>query len=44
MIIFPDKYKDIPCYAEDVLKTSSSYVLKTSWRCLQDQQMFAGYR
>ena len=29
-------------YAEDVLNTSSRYVLKTSSRRLEDQQMFAG--
>ena len=26
----------------DILKTSSRYVFKTSWRRLEDQQMFAG--
>ena len=30
------------CYAEDVLKTSWVHVLKTSWRRLEDQPMFAG--
>ena len=30
------------CYAEDVLKTSSRHVFKTSSRRLQDQKMFAG--
>ena len=30
------------CYAEDVLKTSSGHVLKTSGRNLEDQEMFAG--
>ena len=30
------------CYAEDVLKTSSRHILKTSWRCLEDQQILAG--
>ena len=28
------------CYAEDVLKASSRHVLKTSWRLLENQQMF----
>ena len=30
------------CYAEDMLKTSPSHVLKTFSRHLEDQQMFAG--
>ena len=30
------------CYTEDALKTSSRYVLKTSSRYPEDQQMFAG--
>ena len=29
-------------YVEDVLKTSSRHILKTTWRRLEDQQMFAG--
>ena len=35
-------WKTKNCYAEDVLKTSSRPVLKTSLRRLEDQQMFAG--
>ena len=34
--------EDKICYAEDLLKTSSRYVLKTLSRLLEDQQMFAG--
>ena len=34
--------EDKSCYAEDLLKTSSRYVLKTLSRLLEDQQMFAG--
>ena len=40
--IFETSWKTKNCYAEDVLKTSSRHILKTSWRRLQDQQMFAG--
>ena len=35
-------WKTKNCYAEDVLKTCSRHVLKTSWRRLEYQQMFAG--
>ena len=34
--------EDKICYAEDLLKTSSRYILKTLSRLLEDQQMFAG--
>ena len=39
---FKTSWKTKKCYAEDVLKTSSRHVLKTSRRRLEDQQMFAG--
>ena len=39
---FKTSWKTKKCYAEDVLKTSSRHVLKTSGRRLEDQQMFAG--
>ena len=38
----PRRLQDVFCYAEDVLKTFSRHILKTSWRRLQDQQMFTG--
>ena len=41
--VFKASWKTKNCYAEDVLKTSSRHVLKTSSRRLQDQQMFAGF-
>ena len=34
-------WKTRNCYAQDVFKASSRYVLKTSSRCLEDHQMFA---
>ena len=44
--IFPKRLQNVLedkiCYAEDLLKTSSRYVLKTLSRLLEDQQMFAG--
>ena len=40
--VFKTSLEKKNCYAEDVLKTSSRHVLKTSWKCLEDQQMFAG--
>ena len=40
--VFKTSWKTKNCYAEDVLKTSSRHVFKTSWRRLEDQQMFAG--
>ena len=40
--VFKTSWKAKNCYAEDVLKTSSRHVLKTSWRHIEDQQMFAG--
>ena len=46
-LLSPDKYTDIPSKyficLQNVFKTSSRHVLKTSSRCLQDQQMFAGF-
>ena len=39
---FKTSWKTKNCYAEDVLKTSSRHVFKTSLRRLEDQQMFAG--
>ena len=41
-VCLQDVLEDKKCYAEDVLKTSSRHVLKTSSRRLEDQQMFAG--
>ena len=41
--VFKTSWKTKNCYAEDVFKTSSRHVLETSWRRLEDQQMFAGY-
>ena len=40
--VFKTSWKMKNCYAEDMLKTSSRNVLKTSPRRLEDQQMFAG--
>ena len=40
--VFKKSWKTKNCCAEDVLKTSSRHVLKTSSRRLEDQQMFAG--
>ena len=40
--VFKTSLETKNCYAEDVLKTSSRHVLKTSWKCLEDQQVFAG--
>ena len=39
--VFKTSWKTKNCYAEDVLKTSSRQVLKTSSRRSEDQQMFA---
>ena len=39
---FKTSWKTKNCYAENVLKTSSRHVFKTSLRRLEDQQMFAG--
>ena len=38
--VFKTSWKTKNCYAEDVLKTSSRHVLKTSSTRLEDQQMF----
>ena len=40
--VFKTPWKTKNCCAEDVLKTSSKHVLKTSSEPLEDQQMFAG--
>ena len=40
--VFQDVLKTKNCFAEDILETSSRHVLKTSWRRLEDQQIFAG--
>ena len=40
--VFKTSWKTKNCYAEDVLKTSTRHVLKTSGRRLEDQQMFVG--
>ena len=40
--VLKTSWKTKNCYAEDVLKTFSRHVLKTSSRRLQDQQIFAG--
>ena len=39
---FKTSWKTKNCYAENVLKTSSRHVFKTSLRRLEDQHMFAG--
>ena len=40
--VLKTSWKTKICYAEDVLKTPSKHVLKTSSRRLEDQQMFGG--
>ena len=40
---FKTSWKTKNCYAGDVLKMASRYVLKTSSRRLEDQQVFAGF-
>ena len=41
--VFKTSSKTTNCYTEDILKTSSRYVLKTYSRRLEDQEMFAGH-
>ena len=41
--VFKTSRKTRSYYAEDMLKTSSRHVLKTSSRPLEDQKMFAGF-
>ena len=40
--VFKTSWKTKNCYDEDVLKPSSRYVLKTSSRRVEYQEMFAG--
>ena len=40
--VLKKSWKTKNCYTEDVLKTTSRHVFRTSSRCLEDQQMFAG--